>query len=111
MCNIINHGYDRARTGASGSAALGAENRGSARACGSWSRIARGRWTSRSIRSRDLDDIRPGGLGVFIIHEVMDDVNYENRDDGGMRLTMVKQVPEAATTPDESAGCRLRDRR
>jgi sigma-B regulation protein RsbU (phosphoserine phosphatase) len=29
-----------------------------------------------TIKSRDLDDIRPGGLGVHFIHEVMDEVSY-----------------------------------
>ncbi len=43
------------------------------------------------IKSRCLDDIRPGGLGVHIIREVMDTVSYEKREGGvGMRLTMVK---------------------
>jgi anti-sigma regulatory factor (Ser/Thr protein kinase) len=43
-----------------------------------------------TIRGRDLDDIRPGGLGVYIIRQVMDAVRYERRDEGGMRLHMVK---------------------
>jgi anti-sigma regulatory factor (Ser/Thr protein kinase) len=49
------------------------------------------------IKSRDLDDIRPGGLGVHIIREVMDEVHYEHRQPAGMRLTMVKKrsVPAA----------------
>ena len=34
------------------------------------------------IRSRDLEDIRPGGLGVYIIREVMDEVSYEQRAEG-----------------------------
>ncbi|MBL8756819.1 MAG: ATP-binding protein [Phycisphaerae bacterium] len=42
------------------------------------------------IKGRNLDEIRPGGLGVHIIHEVMDEVRYEKRDGNGMRLTMVK---------------------
>jgi anti-sigma regulatory factor (Ser/Thr protein kinase) len=28
------------------------------------------------IKSRELDDLRPGGLGVHLIHEVMDKVEY-----------------------------------
>lgn len=44
-----------------------------------------------AIKGRDLEDIRPGGLGVYIIREVMDEVAYEKREGGkGMRLTMVK---------------------
>ncbi len=42
------------------------------------------------IKGRDLDEIRPGGLGVHIIHEVMDQVSYEKRPGKGMRLTMIK---------------------
>jgi anti-sigma regulatory factor (Ser/Thr protein kinase) len=46
----------------------------------------------QEIKGRDLEDIRPGGLGVHIIREVMDDVRYEKRDGGaGMRLTMIKR--------------------
>lgn len=46
----------------------------------------------QTIRSRDLEDIRPGGLGVHIMRQVMDEVRYEKRKGGGMRLTMVKQL-------------------
>ncbi len=48
------------------------------------------------IKGRDLDDVRPGGLGVHIIKEVMDEVEYEARDRQGMKLTLfkaLKQVP------------------
>jgi serine/threonine-protein kinase RsbW len=53
-----------------------------------------------TIKSRDLAEIRPGGLGVHIIKAVMDDVKYEKRERAGMRLTMVKtrQVRETPTT-------------
>lgn len=30
-----------------------------------------------SIKSRELDDIRPGGLGVHLINQVMDSVEYK----------------------------------
>ena len=43
-----------------------------------------------SIQGRNLDDIRPGGLGVHIIREIMDEVRFEKRDPIGMRLTLVK---------------------
>lgn len=45
-----------------------------------------------TIKSRPLEEIRPGGLGVHIIREVMDEVKYERREGVGMRLTMVKRV-------------------
>ena len=42
------------------------------------------------IRSRDLEDVRPGGLGVHIIRSVMDEVEYSCPADGGMQLRMTK---------------------
>jgi anti-sigma regulatory factor (Ser/Thr protein kinase) len=51
------------------------------------------------IKSRDLDDIRPGGLGVHIIKETMDFCKYERRDDKGMRLTLIKRLPPEAHAP------------
>ena len=44
------------------------------------------------IKSRDLADIRPGGLGVHIMREIMDEVLFEKREHKGMRLTMRKKV-------------------
>lgn len=89
LCNVINHGYERRDDGQI------------------WVRVSLDEATTpamrlviedrarqvdlESIRSRDLDDIRPGGLGVHIIREVMDEVHYEHRDGGGMRLTMIKK--------------------
>jgi len=46
-----------------------------------------------TIKSRDLKEIRPGGLGVHIIHSVMDEVEYSCAVGGGMMLRMVKYVP------------------
>ena len=46
----------------------------------------------KSIKGRDLDEIRPGGLGVHIIQSVMDQVEYSCPPDGGMQLTMKKFV-------------------
>ena len=43
-----------------------------------------------SICSRDLDDIRPGGLGVHIIKSVMHEACYAHAEGGGTRLTMRK---------------------
>ena len=55
-----------------------------------------------TIQPRDLDDIRPGGLGVHIIREIMDHVSYEKRDGGGMRLSMTKHLP--SPVPEDTAG-------
>ncbi len=62
------------------------------------------------IKSRNLEDIRPGGLGVHIIHEVMDEVKYEKRERMGMRLTMTKlrrsETKSAAAPPPASKGAK-----
>jgi serine/threonine-protein kinase RsbW len=42
------------------------------------------------IRSRDLEDIRPGGVGVHIIRQVFDYVKYEPRR-RGTRLVLEKK--------------------
>ncbi len=44
------------------------------------------------IKGRELEDIRPGGLGVYIIKQVMDWVRFEKRSEGGMRLAMLKAL-------------------
>jgi serine/threonine-protein kinase RsbW len=56
-----------------------------------------------NIKSRDLEDVRPGGLGVHIIKQVMDDVVYEKREGQGMRLTMVKRVSPPLPPLDDAA--------
>lgn len=44
------------------------------------------------IKSRDLDDIRPGGLGVHLIHKVMDSVDYKNIDDNFGNLLELRKI-------------------
>lgn len=44
------------------------------------------------IRGRDLDDVRPGGLGVHIMRTVMDEVSYAPAEGGGMQLVMKKKL-------------------
>jgi anti-sigma regulatory factor (Ser/Thr protein kinase) len=44
------------------------------------------------IKSRNLDDVRPGGLGVHIIQTVMDDYEWSCPPDGGMLLKMIKYI-------------------
>ena len=51
------------------------------------------------MRGRELEDIKPGGLGVHIIKEIMDEVTYEQRPNQGMRLTLVKHTPEGDEPP------------
>lgn len=100
LCNVIKHGYQRAPDGwiwmdlyvddgESPSLTIVLEDRAS-------------QIDPDQIRSRDLDDIRPGGLGVHIIKEIMDHVTYEKRDGGGMRLTMRKDLSAVPETVSES---------
>ncbi|MFG0328196.1 MAG: ATP-binding protein [Phycisphaerales bacterium JB037] len=56
-----------------------------------------------NIKGRDLADIRPGGLGVHIIQEVMDKVTYERREPAGMRLVMLKRF-DTASNKDAAHG-------
>lgn len=51
-----------------------------------------------NIRGRDLDDVRPGGLGVHLIRTVMDTAHFEKRREGGMRLTLEKVVRDEAVS-------------
>ncbi|GAB4551360.1 MAG: hypothetical protein Tsb0013_13450 [Phycisphaerales bacterium] len=54
------------------------------------------------IKPRDLDEIRPGGLGVYIIREVMDEARFERRPQSsvGMRLDMTKWVRPRTDGPE-----------
>ncbi len=44
------------------------------------------------IKSRHLDDIRPGGLGVHLIQQAADDVTWRHRPEGGTMMTMRVRV-------------------
>ena len=44
------------------------------------------------IKPRDLDDVRPGGLGVHFIREVMDDVEHLPPPDGQGNLLRLKKA-------------------
>jgi len=46
------------------------------------------------IKGRDLDDVRPGGLGVHLIRKAMDSVEYTKNEWGGTTLTLRKRRPE-----------------
>ena len=87
ICNIINHGYDRCEDRPIWLKVWSIDD---------GMRIVledRARQVDpATIRSRDLADIRPGGLGVHLIREVMDDVRYEKREGKGMRLTLIKRL-------------------
>jgi sigma-B regulation protein RsbU (phosphoserine phosphatase) len=47
----------------------------------------------KEIRPRDLDEIRPGGLGTHLIREMMDSAEYVRPESGrGNLLRMVKRI-------------------
>jgi serine/threonine-protein kinase RsbW len=94
ISNVIKHGYDRRPDGRIWISAwhLEAPRAGLRIEVDDLARQVE----PETIRSRDLEDIRPGGLGVHIIKEVMDECRYEKRAGGGMKLTMVKYIDSAA---------------
>lgn len=50
------------------------------------------RFDIRSIKSRDINEIKPGGLGVHIIKQVMDTVEYSHTREGFNKVKMVKKL-------------------
>jgi len=56
------------------------------------------------IQGRDLDDVKPGGLGVHIIRHVMDVACYEKRECAGMRLTLQKMMGTAEASAAKMDG-------
>lgn len=111
LCNVIRHGYDR-RTDRPiwlNLWALAPEN-----GRGPGVKIVLEDEARQidpvQIKSRDLDEVRPGGLGVHIIRQIMDEVSYERRERSGMRLTMVKRVaaPAGSRGSDSEPGAGTR---
>jgi anti-sigma regulatory factor (Ser/Thr protein kinase) len=102
LCNVIRHGYDRASDKPIWVSLwpVGAMQQPGGRDCTTQAlRIIiedeAKQVDPAIIKSRNLDDVRPGGLGVHIIRAVMDEVTYEKREKAGMRLTMIKKRTDA----------------
>jgi anti-sigma regulatory factor (Ser/Thr protein kinase) len=55
--------------------------------------------SAAEIKSRDLDRVRPGGLGVHIMTTCMDSVEYKSPPGGGTELTLVKYLPALKDQP------------
>lgn len=53
-----------------------------------------------ALQSRDLEDIRPGGLGMHLMRTLVDRFEHLPRTDGGMRVVLEKRATQqaAATT-------------
>ena len=47
-----------------------------------------------NVKSRSLDDIGPGGLGVYFIHQIMDETEFLDCEGKGNILRMVKCLKE-----------------
>jgi anti-sigma regulatory factor (Ser/Thr protein kinase) len=45
-----------------------------------------------SIESRDIDEIKPGGFGIYIIQQVMDNVKFKRTTEGCNHMTMIKKI-------------------
>jgi anti-sigma regulatory factor (Ser/Thr protein kinase) len=45
---------------------------------------------------RERDPMRPGGLGLVCLRQLLDDARFEPQPDGGMLLTMVKRKVSGA---------------
>lgn len=43
------------------------------------------------IKSRDLNDLRPGGLGVHLMNQVMDEVDFRNDPEGIGNTLLMKR--------------------
>lgn len=101
LCNVIRHGY-KGEVGRPIWVSLWPKARGDDNAAGLtvWIEDEADQVDPESIKSRDLDDIRPGGLGVHIIQEIMDEVRFEKRGERGMRLVITKE----SGLEQESAG-------
>ncbi|MDP9024331.1 MAG: ATP-binding protein [Candidatus Eremiobacteraeota bacterium] len=48
---------------------------------------------AETIRSRNIEEERVGGLGVFLIRSLMDDVTYDVHPENGTHLVMLKRLP------------------
>ena len=46
-----------------------------------------------AVKRQEPSEHRPGGLGVYIMHECMDRVEYRRAEGGGTLLTMAKRLP------------------
>ncbi len=46
-----------------------------------------------TFQGRDLDQVRPGGLGIHFIKSAVDKVEYDTPPGGGMLLKMTKFIP------------------
>ncbi|UCD76807.1 MAG: ATP-binding protein [Phycisphaerales bacterium] len=101
LCNIINHGYSKREDGRIWLSVWALST------CPPHIRVVIEDLAQQvdvsEIEPRDLDVIRPGGLGVHLMRQIMDEVCYEKRPAGGMRLTMSKMRRDPPGNADSGA--------
>lgn len=90
LANVIEHAYEGAPDR---EIRLGVEVAGDGAAVRvrDWGRAA----DPGAFVGRDLDDPGEGGYGVFLMQELMDDVQREHPPDGGTLLILVKRREES----------------
>ena len=44
------------------------------------------------IKPRELNDVKPGGLGTYFINKIMDEVRWKNSDKWVNHLILVKYI-------------------
>ncbi len=53
-----------------------------------------------SFQSRDLDDFREGGIGIYLMRNLMDEVTYDHSPETGTILTMKKLKKPGSKQPE-----------
>ncbi|MEQ9617442.1 MAG: ATP-binding protein [Phycisphaerales bacterium] len=102
LCNVIRHGYDRAADKPIWLNIWPYDVKGEARGIQIVIEDEARQVDTEAIRGRDLEDVKPGGLGVYIIKQVMDFAEFEKREGKGMKLTLVKLVTDQAEDTTEN---------
>jgi sigma-B regulation protein RsbU (phosphoserine phosphatase) len=86
--NVIEHGYKRNSTGEF-IVQMAVENANLL----VWISDFCARVDPDSLSSRDLEDIRPGGLGIHFMHQCMDEVDFlQPPEELGNLLQMIKRI-------------------
>ena len=95
LTNIIRHGYDSDRNGRiwiemgplALTQGLRIEIKDRARSV-----------NPDELQGRDLEDIRPGGLGMHLMRTLVDRFEHANRPDGGMQIVLEKSSTPASVS-------------
>ncbi len=103
LANVIQHGYG-GRAGQPIEVDIEPVRRGSAVGLRMTVRDCCPHVDPSTIVGRDLEDVRPGGLGTHIIKTAMDEVEYTQRRPRGMCLRMLKML-RGPSTPSGRDRC------